>query len=476
VAQDPVTGEIKPNVFVGAFVPGTGDPNNGMVTNDDPDYPRGYRENQGLHPEPRVGFAWDLFGDSRTAIHASAGIYHNPHITARSMDNAANNPPAVNQPSLFYGTMDTLLANAAAFSDRPRNVFGLERDARTPTAYNWSAGFQREVGWGTVVDVTYVGSNDEHLEVVENINVVPDRARYLDVNPQNANPQNPTTPKPPEFLRPYRGYQEISVRRHYGTADYHALQVQLNRRYIRGLQFAVAYTLGKTRGIADEDEAFVSTVRPLKDWHYAPYSSSQLHNLVVNYTWDLPKASALWNNVIIRAALDNWQLSGENAFVSGDWAPINLSTSDNFDFSGGDGGTGGAVNGVTVVRPTIAEDLTSGNRNPDPDEANEGSWINWSAVRRPAGRGDYGNAQRNAIQLPGLVNWNLSLFKNIPLGGQRRLQFRWEMYNVLNQTQWSTINTSAQFNAAGEQVNGSFGKATATRNPRIMQGSIRFAF
>jgi hypothetical protein len=355
-------------------------------------------------------------------------------------------------------------------------VFGLERDAKTPTAYNWSIGVQRELGWGTVVDLTYVGSKDEHLEVVQNINVVRDGTRYLDLNPQNRNPQNLNNPLPPEFLRPFRGYQEINIRSHFGTSDYDALQVQINRRYIRGLQFAVAYAYGKTRGVADEDEAFVSIVRPLNEWHRAPYSSSQQHNLVINYTWDLPKMTNLVNNPVIGAVFDNWQLSGENAFVSGDWAPVTMSTTDNFDFTGGDGGTGGAVNNVRVVRPNIVGDLTSGNRDADPVATNTGSWVDWQAVARPAGRGDYGNAPRNAIQLPRIVNWNLSLFKNVPLGGNRRLQFRWEMYNVLNHTQWSSINTNAQFNPAGEQVNQNFGKATNARNPRIMQGSLRFAF
>lgn len=474
LARNPLTGETVPNVFVGAFVPGTGDPFNGMVTSDDPDYPRGFRDNQGVHPEPRIGLSWDVFGDGLTALHASAGLYHNAHITARSMDSAANNPPAVIQPTIFYGDMATMLSTGG-FSNRPSNVFGLERDAKTPTAYNWSIGVQRDIGWGTVIDLTYVGSKDQHLEVVQNINVVPDGTRFLDLNPQNRNPQNTANPLPPEFLRPFRGYQNISMRSHFGTADYDALQVQINRRYIRGLQFAVAYAFGKTRGIADEDEAQISSVRPLNEWHYAPYASSQQHNLVINYTWDLPKMTNLVNNPIIGAVFDNWQLSGENAFVSGDWAPITISTSDNFDFTGGDGGNGGDVGGgVRTVRPNIAGDLTGGNR--DPDLSGTGSWINWQAVSRPAGRGDFGNAPRNAIQLPRIVNWNLSLFKNVPVGGNRRLQFRWEMYNVLNHTQWSSINTNAQFNAAGEQVNQNFGKATNTRAPRIMQGSIRFAF
>ena len=478
VALDPLTGDVRPNIFVGSFIPNTGDLYNGMVTHDDPDYPRGFRDNQGIHPEPRLGLAWDIFGDGRMALHTSAGVYHNAHITARSMDSAANNPPAVNTPSVIYGTMDTLL-QGADFTLRPSSVFGLERDARTPTSYNWSVGIQRELGWGTVIDVTYSGSTTRHLEVVSNINVVPDGAKFIDLNPQNRNPQNPNNPLPDEFLRPFRGYQNINVRSHRGTSDYHGLQVQVNRRYIRGLQFSAAYTFGKTRGVADEDEGGVSIARPLDPWHYAPYSSSQAHNLVVNYTWDLPRASNRWNNALVRAVLDNWQLSGENAFVSGDWAPVFLATTDNFDFTGGDGGTGANVappNGgdLRVVRPTIVGSVTAGNQNAAPGEP--GSWLNWDAFARPGGRGDYGNAPRTVFQLPGINNWNLSFFKNIPVGGSRRLQLRWEIYNVLNRTQFSTIDNTARFDATGAQVNQQFGKATNARNPRIMQGAIRFTF
>jgi hypothetical protein len=66
----------------------------------------------------------------------------------------------------------------------------------------------------------------------------------------------------------------------------------VNRRYIRGLQFSAAYTFGKTLGIADEDEAAISAVRPVHEWNYAPYASNQRHTLVINYTWDLPRASS----------------------------------------------------------------------------------------------------------------------------------------------------------------------------------------
>ena len=469
VALDPVTGETRPNVFVGSFVPGTGDRYNGMVTSSDPNYPKGFRDSQGLEPEPRVGVAWDITGDSKTALHASAGVYHNPHVNANGMDAMARNPPAQNTPSIFYGTLDTLMAVGAqgAFSNRPSDVFGIERNAKTPTSYNYSTGVQRELGWGTVLDVTYAGFQMRNGEMSTNINVVPDGARFLDVNPQNRNPQTANSAKANEFLRPYSGYQNITIRSHFGTAHYNSLQIQLNRRYIKDLQFAVAYTLAKTISFGPNSEppTFVP-LRPGDAWNVAPNESTQLHNLVVNYTWDVPGGSRMCNNVLTRGLLDGWQVSGDTALVSGDWAGASTSTTDNFDFTGGDGGTRPRISGTAVC--------TSGDCDPTP--GSPGNYFNVAAFSRLTGRGDIGNAPRAFYRLPKIVNSNISAFKNFSIGGGRRIQFRWEMYNVFNQVNWSAINSNAQFNPEGQQVNANFGKATASRSPRIMQGALRFTF
>ena len=464
VAFDPVTNQILPNVFVGSFVPNTGDRYNGMVSSAEPNYPTGFRENQGIEPEPRLGVAWDITGDNKTALHASAGVYHNPHVNANGMDAMARNPPAQNTPSIIYGTMDTLLSAGAqgAFSNRPSTVFGIERDAKTPISYNYSIGVQRELGWGTVLDVTYAGFQMRHGEMESNINPVPDGARFLDVNPQNANPQNPTSPKSAEFLRPYLGYQNINIRSHFGRAHNNSLQVQLNRRYIRGLQFAVAYTLAKTIS----DGTSFNPLRPGKEWNEGPDNLTQWHNLIINYTWDVPNGSRFWSNAFTRGLLDGWQISGDTAIVSGDWSGASTSTTDNVDFTGGDGGT----------RPRISGEVTCTSGNCDPTPAGGGSYLNAAAFSRLTGRGDIGNAPPTFFRLPPIVNTNLSFFKNFRMGGNRRIQFRWEMYNALNQVNWSSINTNAQFNPQGEMVNQSFGQATGARDPRIMQGAVRFSF
>ena len=473
-ALDPVTGQVLPEIFVGTFVPGVGDRYNGMVHSSEPGYPRGFRDNTGLEPEPRVGVAWDITGDSRTALHASAGIYHNPHVNANGLDAMARNPPAQNTPSILFSTLDTFLAAGAlgAFSNRPSSVFGIQRDAPTPVSYNYSIGVQREVGWGTVLDVTYAGYQMRHAEMSTNINSVPDGSRFLDINPQNADPRAPTSPKPAEFLRPYTGYQDITIRSHFGSGHYNSLQLQLNRRYIRGLQFGVAYTLAK----AVNDGGSYSPLRSQQSWYDAPDGSTQQQNLVVNYTWDVPNGSRMWDNIIMRGLLDGWQFSGDTAFVSGDWSGVTISTTDNFDFTGGDGGTGGDVSGVRVVRPRLTGEVMCSSGNCDPTPGAGGSYLNLAAFARPSGRGDYGDAPRAFFRLPPIVNSNFAFFKNFRIGGTRRIQFRWEMYNVFNQVSWSAINTNAQFNPQGEQVNLNFGQATSARAPRIMQGAFRFSF
>ena len=76
-------------------------------------------------------------------------------------------------------------------------------------------------------------------------------------------------------------------------------------------------------------------------------------------------------------------------------------------------------------------------------------WFNTAAFKRPAGRGDFGNAPRNAVQRPGFNNWNLAVFKNVAVGGRRALQFRWEIYNVLDTVQFIDIDRAARLQRAG---------------------------
>jgi hypothetical protein len=226
----------------------------------------------------------------------------------------------------------------------------------------------------------------------------------------------------------------------------------------------------------------------MREWNYAVAAFNQDHNLVINYTWDIPGGSKFWSNAFTRGLLDGWQLSGVNAFVSGEWAGVTLGTTEGFDFTGGDGGTGGSLggpnplggtfvnDGLRVVRPDIVGvvQLPRGQRDPLT------GWFNTAAFARPSGRGDYGDAPRHMIQRPGIANWDLSLFKNFPFGGSRNLQFRLEGYNVLNHTQFQEINRNATYDPNGTQTNANFGTVigvtSPTRPARVVQMSLRFSF
>jgi hypothetical protein len=475
VALDPVTGQTLNQIYIGAYVPGTGDTANGLVLQTDPGVPRGFRDVLAPAPEPRVGFSWDVSGEGKMVLHSSAGMFHNARLGGGSAGNLRN-PPFILNPIIPNNTMATTFVPGVGLLNRPGTIEALETDYKTPSSYNWSLGLRRELGWGTSMDATYAGSVGRNLEMYYNLNAVPDAAKFLDVNPGNRDPgsTSATAVLPDDFLRPLPGYGAIRIRGNSGTSDYHALQLQVNRRYIRGVQFGGAYTLQRARGLADEDPGNLSIAlnRP-EDYFFSELAQSNRHSLVINYSWDLSQDR--FKSRFAHYALDGWQVSGENAFVTGDWAPVILTTTDNFDFTGGDGGNGGDIGGgLRIVRP----DMTC-----DP-MANTGSpltgWFDTSCFARPSGRGDYGDAPRNSVRRPGIKNWNLALFKNFPISGRRSFQYRLEAYNVLNSVQFSDIDRTARFDATGAQVNANFGTPVGitnpTRPPRVIQMSVRFNF
>src|SRR5262249_40528799 len=161
------------------------------------------------------------------------------------------------------------------------------------------------------------------------------------------------------------GYSSINMRPNFGWGRYNSLQVQLNRRYIQGLQFAVAYTLAKTTS----NGTSYDPNRPMDWWNVGADSTTQWHNLIISYTWDVPGGSRLWNNAIARGALDGWQLSGDFDIVSGDWSGVATSSNPAVDLTGGDAGIRARING----------DVTCNSGNCDPNPDGTGSFLNIAA-------------------------------------------------------------------------------------------------
>lgn len=454
-ARNPITGEVLPAVFIGAFVPGSGDPFNGMVQETDDSYPDGFKDQEPVLLEPRLGFSYDLTGDGKTAIRGGFGLFHNVRPAGGTLRTLTQQPPVQLNPRIFYGDMRTHLASAGVTF--PSNVAGWEKNVKTPVLYNFTFGVQRDVGFGTVVDVAYVGSRQRNLEQTRNINRVPAGARFL---PQNQDPTRAGQPLTDDFFRPHPGHGNISLRTNDGVANYHALQVAINRRFTKGLQFGLAYTYSRVKGTGNTDGAEVSTYfdAGARDYDYLNYD--QPHVFVVNYTWDVPKASGLWNNAAIRLLFDDWQISGITTFASGIPREITFSTVDGAEITGG--GDAGRI-------------VVSGDPNLPRGQRTPARWFDTSVFARPA-RGDFGNASRLPVRGPGISNWDATVFKNFPIRGKIQVQLRWEVYNLLNHPQYLDVDRAARFDAQGNQVNARLGQAITARPPRIMQGSIRLSF
>jgi Carboxypeptidase regulatory-like domain/TonB-dependent Receptor Plug Domain len=484
VAYDPVTGQSLNPIFIGAYVPGTGDEANGMVKETDPGVPAGFRDVLKPQVEPRLGLSWDMTGAATTVLHSSAGYFHQARLGGGALGNLASNPPFIHNPIVYYNTLSNLFSPGANQATRPATVEALETNATTPSSVNWSVGLRRELGWGTAVDATYTGYKSFNMEMYYDLNGVPDGARFTDLNPANRDPTAPASATPvaaalpAEFLRPYRGYQNIRVRGNFAESDYQALQVQVNRRYIRGVQFGAAYTLQRSRGTADEDPGNLvySFNRPF-DFFYSELTQSNRNSLIVNYSWDLPGR----HTGTMRVLLDGWQVSGESDFVSGDWANVSMTTTDAFDFTGGEAGNGACLAGTEsitspclhLVRPNLVADPMAGGGDPLT------GFFNTAAFARPA-RGTYGNSPRNVVKKPGLINTNFAVFKNVSFGGSKAAQIRAEIYNLFNQVEFQDIDRTARFDATGAQINPNFGTAigiaSPTRPPRVIQLSVRLSF
>jgi hypothetical protein len=465
VARDPANpSDVRPANFIGSLVPGSGDFANGNVAEGTPGYPSGFRDNQGVMPEPRIGFAYDLTGNGKTRLHTSVGLFHQDVLGGGVQGNLGSNPPIMRTVQFTNGFLSDLQNLGGTQPIGVVELRGLERDAKTPSAYNWSLGLEREVGFGTVVDVSYVGSVGRHTPMDVDYNRLPDGAQFVDVNPQNVDPTRPGQPLPDNFLRPFRGYGRIRIMENWGTTNYNALQVQVNRRYIGGIQFGVAYTYSRAHNLDDNDnnESPVDRTRPAS-FYYGPGEASQTHNLIVNFTLDAPRASKRWDNAFARTVLDGWQLSGTYAWVSGGWQ--------NF-------GTAAGNLSQNSYNPdgTDAEDRPTLVGNPVPENRNQiDNWVNAAAFARTP-RGSYGNVARNIIRMPPINNLDLAVFKNVHVRHDVGLQLRVEAYNALNHTQINEYNLALNFDATGRQTNANFGKATASRDPRRLQASLRVTF
>ncbi|MGB9604463.1 MAG: hypothetical protein ACPL88_01125, partial [Bryobacteraceae bacterium] len=453
--MNPVTGEIYPATLIGFIAPGAGNPTNGMVVNTQvPGYPPGLHYNIGPVAGPRIGVAYDPFGDAKTAVRAGFGVFYD-RVAGGSNTDAVYSFPIVHTPVIFFDRISGI-RSAQGFLAVP-SVAAWQKNIKCASTMNLSFSLQRDVGFGTVVDLGYLGSLGRHLTWQRDLNSIPVGTRFLAAN---RDPTNPAVPLPDVFLRPLIGYDSIQFREAAGSSNYHSLQVTANRRFANNFGFSFAWTWSKALDFTDSEFGSVNTVAPFREWNYGLAGFDRTHVVKLTWIWNAPGVRSA--PAPLRGIVNGWQVLGIATFSSGAPVGVGYSLVTPVDLSG----TPSISPRILVVGDPV---LPRGERTFSRAFRTE--------VFRVPPAGTLGTMSKTLLRGPGINNFDISLFKNIPIFRERfRAQLRAEFYNAFNHTQFANFDASARFDARGAQVNGQFGQYTSARDPRVAQLAVRLEF
>jgi len=377
-----------------------------------------YQQNN-KNVQPRVGFAWDPFGDGKTSVRAAYTLQTDQPMTSIVIGTTTNPPLAI--PLTFTGPirLDNAINVAGPSGLAPQSI---TQDFANAYLQSWNLNVQREVAHNTAVSIGYFGSKGTHLISRRNLNQPIDGVRPF-----------PTLSQSSPIL-PGTNLGNITQVESGGNSSYNALWSSLSQRLRRGVQFSASYTWSKsldynsfsTGGIVGQDSYNLRGDRGLSDF-------DARHRFVFNGIYDLP----LRGNQF----LEGWQLAGIVQLQSG--SPVNIVTSNS------------TVNGIAN---TLRPDVTG----PIDIVGSVERWFDtsvFSAVQRP------GSLGRNVVIGPGFNNTDLSVIKNTRFGEKLRMQFRVEFFDLFNH---------ANFGAPGVVVGTpAFGQITSTRFPTGESGSSR---
>ena len=432
--------------------------------------------------DPRIGFAYDPFGDHKTSIRAGVGIFHNVMYT-----NDLNNWL---QPPLVLGTQTsaTGLIYPVPFSNIPPasdpnaviiplngtvSIFGNGQYwGLHTTAYQaqWNFTVQREVVNNTVATVAYVGSRLIHgigqrdfnnpLPCVQSSSEVAATVPHLLQSATgcfyNGRPTYSDAAGVPN-IRVNPLYNSLPMGDTSADAVYHGLQTSLNRRFAQGLQSQLSYTFSKAIDNASGSYGPNGGGPTTEAWNHARdrglANYDRRHNLRISGVYQLPYRG----KGIVGGVLGNWELTGIFQYLSG--FPSSPGSAQNRVFIGSGSSTG---------RPDLVPgcDPNAGLRTRD-------QWFNVNCYTlQPVGT--YGTAGRDTIIGPSYWNLDNSLNKNFKIRENYTIQFRAEAFNILNHPSFQQPNTTI---FAGTARNASAGRLTnTTSSPRQIQLALKILF
>jgi hypothetical protein len=505
----------NPSVFLPFQLQGTVVPNSGDLLNG---IRAGGRNNDGRYYDyprvlfgPRIGMAWDITGDHKSALRAAGGIFYD--FPRGGLGAFIGLPPVSFNQVVNNVTLDQIAAfskgGSLTFTQNPVGAPTATVDGKRydlPISYQVNVAYQRDLGFSTTAEVAYVGNFTRDSTRTYNADVLP---LYVFADPRNQFNQAAISQN---FLfTKYPGMANVTdFTNDLETLRYHAVQFSVQRRLSHGLQMGLAYTLSKGMGMQGWDpytadpnltmnwggEAVRGGEDALRRRYWGPTSVDRRHNLTVNYSYMIPTLKV--NNAILKTALGNWQVSGVTKLLSGTAVNPSCTNTTNrgvqYSLPSYTNGIVSSGTSITGRCNLTGQPINAGRRvdidpnNPDPLTA---QYFNLAAFAMPTplsdSVGDFGNAPLGLLRNPTISTWDVTLERRFAMPGVRgkgiRLQF--QAYNLFNQVEFQTLNANLTYSGVNNQtqtstIAGTYYNAASTNpqviNPRQLGLTVRFDF
>ena len=407
---------------------------------------------QNFNYEPRVGFIWDVRGDNNTVLRGGYGYMADEPVTD-AVTGLAGNPPNAN-PVSETGSLPvgTLYSTAALSGLAPSAV-----NAQLTNAYieSYNLNLQQQVGWGTLFELGYIGSEGKHLRIERNIN------QYIYSTGTSTRPYAALSATSP--IRPASALGNIGYIDSDSLSDYNALWFTVRKALSHGVEFDSTYTWSKSMDLnslgSEGGYSLQNNFNPKGD--YGPSDFDARDHFVFSGTWNLPFHANRF--------VDGWMLANITQLQSGN--PLNVVTTSTY-------------NGVSgTIRPTLIGPYTTGVGSILAD--GNVSFIHGTACAtvvngcsfyaQPAG---FGNLHRNALSGPGFADADVSLEKTTQITEKTAFILRVDAFDLLNHVNFGNPTLTATGAASS-----TFGQISSTRNlvgdagsSRQLQFAARFEF